>query len=171
MIFIGIDPGTTGAIATINGTTKEIRFFDTPTFKVKSGKTTKNVHDCAAMARFFREIARLQTYVVIEKVNAMPGTAKNGERQSMGATSAFSFGMGFGMWLGILATCKTPHAQVAPVTWKKAMMADMDKAKDASRIKAIQLFPETAQDLTLKKHHGRADALLMAEYGRRNYKE
>jgi len=43
----------------------------------------------------------------------------------------------------------------------------MGKEKDASRLKAIQLFPLSASNLSRKKDHGRADALLIAAYYRR----
>jgi len=43
----------------------------------------------------------------------------------------------------------------------------MGKEKDASRVKAMQLYPQTAKDLTRKRDHGRADALLLAVYGMR----
>ena len=83
----------------------------------------------------------------------------------MGATSAFNFGMGFGMWQGICAASLIPYQLVHPATWKALLMKDMSKEKDASRVKAMQLYPQTAKDLTRKKDHGRADALLLAHYG------
>jgi crossover junction endodeoxyribonuclease RuvC len=79
----------------------------------------------------------------------------------------FSFGKNYGTWLGIMAALKIPHQQVSPATWKKSILSDMGKEKDASRVKAMQLFPNSQRDLYLKKHHGRADALLMAEWARR----
>lgn len=166
MIYVGIDPGITGAVAVIDAN-RAISFYDTPTFELKSNGKTKNVPDQYAFADILRDIvAGGPTLVVIEKVWAMPGKGGFG-RQSMGATSAFNFGMGFGLWLGVIAALKIPVQQVAPTTWKKSMMSDMDKDKDASRIRAIALFPQVADSLKLKKHHGRADALLIADWGRR----
>ena len=46
-----------------------------------------------------------------------------------------------------------------------ALMRDMSKEKDASRVKAMQLYPYTAKDLARKKDHARGDALLLAHYG------
>ena len=71
------------------------------------------------------------------------------------------------MWLGILAALEIPHQQVHPATWKAVVMAGCTKDKDASRVKAMQLYPKTAKDLTRKKDHGRADALLMAVWAQR----
>ena len=85
----------------------------------------------------------------------------------MGATSSFNFGMNFGMWIGICAASELPYQLVPPATWKGALMRDMSKEKDASRVKAMQMYPKTAKDLTRKKDHGRADALLMAVWAMR----
>lgn len=168
--WVGIDPGLTGAIAVLSepelyiaapGNTYAVNFHDTPTLQVKSGAKFKNVIDAHAAALLLQEIH--PDYIIIEKVQAMPG---GGER-SMGATSAFNFGMGFGLWLGIIAALQIPHEQVHPATWKAKLMGGMTKEKDSSRIRAMQLYPQAAKNLNLKKHHGRADALLLAEYGRR----
>lgn len=159
--FCGIDPGISGAIAIISET-GAVEFFDTPTLQVKSGKSLKNVMDANAAALMLQ--AACPSYVIIEKVWAM---TKGMGGATMGATSAFNFGMGFGIWLGIIAALQIPHEQVAPVTWKKRLMSDMGQEKDASRLRAMQLFPQASGSLNLKKHHGRADALLLAEYARR----
>jgi crossover junction endodeoxyribonuclease RuvC len=163
VIFCGVDPGLTGAICVLDSETKEVSFVDTPVVEVRVGKKMKHQQDVYAMVRILRAICSgKDVMVVIEKVNAMPGTGAGGERQSMGATSAFNFGLGYGEWLGILAALEIPHQQVHPRTWKSSIMSDMGKEKDASRVKAMQLFPQSAKDLTRKKDHGRADALLMA---------
>lgn len=174
MIYVGIDPGVSGAVAVMSPPPlfigapeghRKIEFYDTPTLQIKSGKSLKNVIDTGAAADIMRSIgASSEVYVVIEKVWAM---TKGMGGATMGATSAFNFGMGFGIWLGIITALNMPHEQVAPVTWKKRLMLDMAKEKDASRMRATQLFPQASRDLNLKKHHGRADALLLAEYGRR----
>jgi hypothetical protein len=165
MIFIGIDPGLTGALAVLDSDTKSVSFFDTPTVQMKVGKKIKNQQDSYAIVSLLRSLTEgKDVMAVIEKVNAMPGQGAGGERQSMGATSAFNFGLGYGQWLGILAALKVPHQQVHPLTWKKVMMADMGKEKDASRVKAMQLFPQSSDGLTRKKDHGRADALLIAAW-------
>jgi crossover junction endodeoxyribonuclease RuvC len=165
MLYIGIDPGISGAIAALDLDSKSASFFDTPTVQIKSGKKTKNQQDVYAMVSILRALVEgKDVMVVIEKVNAMPGMGKDGERQTIGATSAFNFGMGYGQWLGILAALGIPHQTVHPKTWKNFMMQDMGKEKDASRVKAMQLFPWSAKDLARKKDHGRADALLMAAW-------
>lgn len=165
-IFVGIDVGITGAVAVLNPETNDVRFYDNPVLEVKVGKKFKNVPDAHEMAVILEDIAEAaggkdNLLVSIEKVQAMPG---GGER-SMGATSAFSFGMGFGMWLGVLAAIRLPHQQIHPATWKARCMSGLGKEKDASRQIAMQHYPRAAKDLNLKKHHGRADACMLARFG------
>ena len=84
-----------------------------------------------------------------------------------GVSSSFCFGEGKGMWEGILAALNIPVELVSPQRWKKEIMADQGKDKSAARFKAMALFPSLADQLKLVKHDGRAEALLLAEYGRR----
>lgn len=153
MNWIGIDPGLDGAIAVIcDG---GITLLDTPT--VSNGK--KRDMDLYAIARLLKGFTCSQdAMAAIESVHSMPG---------QGVSSTFSFGKGFGMWLGILTALNIPHQAVAPQTWKKIMLADGGKEKDASRVKAMQLYPQIADQLSRKKDHGRADALLMAAWAQR----
>lgn len=155
MIFIGIDPGVTGAIAIIYDD-NSVLFIDTPTQEVKTGKTKKLDFLPAEMAKQLRMIRDWKKcHVFIEKVGAMPG---------QGVTSMFNFGKGYGIWLGILAGLEIPHTIVQPQTWKKAIMQGMGD-KDAARIRAQQLFPHVVDQLSRKKDIGRADALLIAKFG------
>lgn len=156
MIYIGIDPGLSGAVAVIDG--KSIKFIDTPTELVKK-KTTRRTYNPPAMAYELRLIGlRDEVQVGIERQSAMPG---------QGVSSMFSIGMGFGLWLGIAAGLNMPYTIIEPRAWKKSLMEGMGKEKGASIIRACQLHPKIANDLKLKKHHNRADALLIGEYLRR----
>lgn len=155
-LVIGIDPGLTGAIATISPV-GVIELHDCPIFTI--GK--RHTCDPAGMAKLFHHFrARHPTLLVgLEKVHSMPG---------QGVASVFTFGEGFGVWLGILAALNVPHQLITPQRWKRVMMDGQgDKDKDASRLVAMRMFPEKSDRLNLKKHHGRADALLIAEYLRR----
>lgn len=175
MLSIGIDPGLDGALAILDTETRMVKFYDTPTVQVRSGKKLKKQMDGAAITLLLNSIAvGKDVLVTIEKVNAMPGWKDDpdhpGQRiqTPMGVTSAFNFGFGYGVWIGLLTALMIPFQQVHPLTWKRAIMFDSGKEKDASRVKAIQLFPSTAPDLNLKKHHNRADALLLAAWGSKN---
>lgn len=172
MFHVGVDPGATGAVAAIDSITRAVYFWDTPVIAIKSGKTFKNQMDAHACTLILQNLDRSNgVLVTIEKVNAMPGWKNDPDnpgqkvQAAMGVTSAFNFGMGFGVWIGICAASLLPYQLIHPATWKPKLMADMGKEKDASRLKAMQLYPATAKDLARKKDHARADALLLAHFG------
>jgi crossover junction endodeoxyribonuclease RuvC len=178
LIYIGIDPGLNGAVAVINenvlGNTEVdgfrylVEVFDTPTMEIESSGKVRNKYNTAAMAELLSPYLEIPPFatgrslVVLESVHSMP---------KQGVASSFTFGEGLGMWKGIIAAYRLPLELPSPQRWKKLMMADMGKDKDASRLKATQLFPVLAGKLSRKKDDGRAEALLMAEYGRRLRKE
>lgn len=158
MIYIGIDPGKTGAVAVI-GPAGLVQVWDCPTMQVRVNNKAKDVADPALMANLLRRVEGENIHAFLEKVSAMPG---------QGVTSMFTFGTNFGMWQGILAALQIPYTLVTPQAWKKVVMDGMDKSsKDAGRVRAIQLWPKCAEQLSRKKDIGRADAMLIAEYGRR----
>lgn len=95
--------------------------------------------------------------VFIEKVSAMPG---------QGVSSMFRLGEGYGLWIGIISALKLPLTKVHPATWKKVMMQGISD-KDAARGRAQELFPDAAGYFKRKLDCDRADAVLIAEYGRR----
>lgn len=156
MIYIGIDPGLTGAIADIDSN-GGVLIHDTPTIQLKKGGKAKKDYLPLEMATILIDYAPFACHVFIEKVGAMPG---------QGVTSMFNFGKGFGLWLGILAALRLPYTLITPQAWKKELMQGMPD-KDAARVRAQQLFPQAIAELSRKKDIGRADALLIAEYGRR----
>jgi crossover junction endodeoxyribonuclease RuvC len=149
MRFIGIDPGITGAVAIINSST--IQLIDSPIVQIK----TKKKPDVAGYYQILKQFTEDST-VIVEEVHAMPG---------QGGVSGFNFGTAFGIWIGILAALEIPYELVSPQRWKRQMGVKGDK--DESRTVALQLFPHLANQLNLKKHHNRADALLIAEYNHR----
>jgi crossover junction endodeoxyribonuclease RuvC len=160
MIFVGIDPGVTGAVAIIN-TDGDVAvqpwIDDTPIAAVKKGKKTKSEYLPAQMAEILRAVPSSRAHVFIEKVAARP---------DQGVSSMFGFGKGYGIWIGIVAALGLSYTLVTPQAWKKMLMQGMSD-KDAARIRAQELYPGCADQLKRKKDIGRADALLIAEFGRR----
>jgi crossover junction endodeoxyribonuclease RuvC len=149
VIYIGIDPGLSGALVAITPTS--IEFHDMPVFDIG----TKQQLDYANLAHILRQYsASGDVLAAIEFVAAMPG---------QGVSSTFKFGQCYGAALGILAALKIPYQTVAPVKWKRAFKL-VGCEKDESRQRALELFPDCVAELRLKKHHGRADALLMARW-------
>ena len=90
---------------------------------------------------------------MIEQVGAMPG---------QGVTSMFRFGEAYGIIKGVLGGLRLPVELVTPSVWKRELK--VQKGKESSRLRALELFPEQTDLFKLKKHHGRADAALIALY-------
>lgn len=104
-------------------------------------------------ASFSEMLARNRPDVaIIETVGAMP---------KQGVSSSFRFGVGCGLLRGVIQAWKIPLHEVSPSKWKKKFGLDSDGEK--SRELALALYPGT-EGLHLKKHHGRAEALLLALY-------
>lgn len=164
-VFLGIDPGKEGAVASIieeDGKMVEIKFYDPALFSVKDGTKVKNEYNEADMCRSLQALATEgdEVYCVLEKVSAMPG---------QGVTSMFNFGMGYGMWRGMLSAFKIPYSLVHPLTWKNKVMRDMPKEKEAAAERVLQLFPQVIDQVKKPRkgyNIGRCDALLMAHYAR-----
>lgn len=81
-----------------------------------------------------------------------------------GVASSFQFGCGYGSILGVLQATLISMVLVTPAVWKRSY--GLGKDKHASLHKARLMWPRA--DLRLAKHEGRAEALLIAEYGRRH---
>lgn len=153
MIIIGVDPGISGAISILENK-KIIEVHDTPT--MIDGKKNKRQINGAQVANIIKKKLNdnKEVVVVVEHVNAMPG---------QGVTSMFNFGQSFGVIKGICAALNLPIYFVRPSKWKKHFNL-INTNKDASRTKAIELYPKNSSDLTRKKDGNRADAILIARY-------
>lgn len=109
--------------------------------------------DAAALARLIRGLA--PRVAVVERVGAMP---------KQGVVSTFKFGYAAGLIYGVLAALEVPVHFVAPTKWKRHFgLMGVNGGKQRSRALAIQLHPSVS-NLTRVKDHGRAEALLMADY-------
>ena len=97
---------------------------------------------------------------VIEKVSAMPG---------QGVTSMFNFGQSFGILKGICSAMQLPLYYVRPAKWKK-YFGLINSEKDASRTRAIEMFPNFSSQLSKKKDSNKADAILIASFYHETYK-
>ena len=168
MIIIGIDPGISGAICFIkNG--KIIDVVEMPS--MAEGKKNKRQVNGAEVTNIFNKVINTnhdkmgsrdenEVKVVIEHVTAMPG---------QGVTSMFNFGQSFGVIKGICAALKLPIYFVRPAKWKKHFNL-IKPEKDASRTKAIEIFPYISSQLSKKKDANKADAILLASFFFETYK-
>jgi crossover junction endodeoxyribonuclease RuvC len=153
LIVFGIDPGVSGALSIYeNKKLKEV--IDMPT--MSEGKKNKKQINAAQLSLEIKQRINgsSETAVVIEHVAAMPG---------QGVTSMFNFGQSFGVIKGICSALTLPIYFVRPVKWKKHFNL-IGSSKDASRTKAIELFPSFSNDMTKKKDANKADAILIGRY-------
>ena len=153
MKIIGIDPGLSGAIAILEDK-KVFSVSDMPV--MAEGKKNKRQLNSAQLVNIIRENTnpKEDIAVVVEQVNAMPG---------QGVTSMFNFGQTFGAIKGISATLKLPIYFVRPSKWKKHFDL-INSSKDASRTKAIEIYPSLAQKLSKKKDVNKSDAILIGRF-------
>ena len=146
-IFIGIDPGKAGGFA----------FIYDDIYIAK--KTPNTVSEIAIEIGAIKLIAPdVSIYAIIEHVHSMPG---------QGVKSVFTFGKGYGQWLGILATLKIPYIEVTPNKWMKyygAMPKEKKDRKNHLKHLAQQRFPNI--DITLAT----SDAILICNYLRETNK-
>lgn len=164
-IVIGVDPGVTGAIAII-GDAQFRAFHDLPTRTTRNGKQEI---DGGALADIIEKAITnnpdASFFAAVEQVSAMPPKAgPGGVQRSMGTTSAFRFGEGFGMIRGVLESMRVPYSTVVPQSWK-AVLSMTGSEKDYARTKAGMLYPAAVPYLQRKKDIGRADAILLAHWG------
>ena len=161
MLIIGIDPGISGSICFFqDGAIKDV--VEMPTM-IEGKKNKKQVNGSQIFNEISERIKKLDknnTRVVIEQVSAMPG---------QGVTSMFNFGQSFGILKGICSAMQLPMYFVRPAKWKK-YFGLINSEKDASRTKAIEIFPYFSSHLSKKKDSNKADAILIASFYYETYK-
>ncbi len=150
----GVDPGLSGAIAVLDPDSARMCIIDMPIFEFETNKTRKRV-DPYGIIEFLR--TRPLANIYIEEVNSSP---------QQGVVSAFSFGMGRGLLLGLMAGLGIPLTEVKPTQWKKDLRVPADKK--AAVLRASQLLPAMAPQFRGPRGgtlDGRAEAALLALYG------
>ena len=161
MLIIGIDPGITGSICFFQDgkITDVIEMPNMPEGK-KNKKQVNGAQIYYEISSRIRDIKKEDIKVIIEQVSAMPG---------QGVTSMFNFGQSFGILKGICSAMQLPMYFVRPTKWKKYFNL-INSEKDASRTKAIEVFPYFSSELSRKKDSNKADAILIASFYYETYK-
>ena len=151
MIYIGIDPGKSGALAIIKDDGKvSVYPFDEIEYRDKLGEV-------GYLLEYATDVSAV---CALEKVGAMP---------TQGVSSTFNFGHNAGFIEGLLVANEIPYNLVTPQRWKKAFSL-LKRDKDASVAEARRLFPDVSllpTERSRKDNDGMAEALLLAEYARR----
>lgn len=150
MIAIGIDPGLTGGLAALDGTSV-VCLERVPTRTVTHGSRRRRVYDLAAMRDQLAGLVRRgPCRAALEAVHAWPGE---------GVVSAFHFGEGLGIWQGLLVAHAIPYELVPPQRWTRHFGADRAAT-------AVSCFPRLATILRTRSASGLVDALLLAVWAR-----
>jgi hypothetical protein len=136
--IIGIDPGKGGGIAWIDD--------DMP--------------GAIAMPDTLKDLFELLQDISCEG-NATAYLEQVASSPQMGVKSAFTFGNGFGHLEMALTACSIPFQRIRPQAWQKELGCLTKGDKNVTKRRAQELFPD------LQITHATADALLIAEYGRR----
>ena len=161
MLIVGIDPGITGSICFFEDG-KIIDVVEMP--NMAEGKKNKRQVNGAQIyheiSKRIKNLEKKDIKVIIEQVAAMPG---------QGVTSMFNFGQSFGVLKGICAAMQIPMYFVRPAKWKKYFNL-INSEKDASRTKAIEIFPHFSTQLSRKKDSNKADAILISSFFYETYK-
>lgn len=154
MIYIGVDPGLSGAIATWQPDIDALTVIDMPTLLLGSKRSI----DAYQLAQVF-DAWNAPTLAVMEQVAARPGA---------GVSGMFNFGRSSGIVEGLICAQFWPLDFVMPHVWKRIM--ECPKDKDGARARASRLLPKHAHNWPLKKHDGRAEAALLALYAERRFR-
>ena len=161
MLIIGIDPGISGSICFFeDGKILDVLEMPTMTDGKKNKKQVNGAQIYNEISTKIRGIEKQNLRVIIEQVSAMPG---------QGVTSMFNFGQSFGILKGICSAMQLPMYFVRPAKWKK-YFGLIKSEKDASRTKAIEMFPYFSSQLSKKKDSNKADAILIASFYYETYK-
>ena len=161
MLVIGIDPGLSGSICFFeNGKIIDVIEMPTMTDGKKNKKQVNGSQIYNEISNRIKQQEKQNVRVVIEQVSAMPG---------QGVTSMFNFGQSFGILKGICSAMQLPMYFVRPAKWKKYFNL-INSEKDASRTRAIEVFPYFSGQLSRKKDSNKADAILIASFYYETYK-
>lgn len=160
--YIGIDPGKLGAIAVIDD--GGARIYPMPL--IPSGKKGRDEYDLIAIGELVRGWARRDAFVTVEKLQPMP--LKHG-----GTIANYNRGIAAG-WAWVLAALGVSHQLVSPQRWQGKMHegTPAGDTKQRSIIAAQRLFPLVELKASARcrvPSDGFAEALLIAEYGRRTH--
>lgn len=156
MYVVGIDVGLSGGIALRVSPAAQAEVYPMPSVQTGNGKVM-NMQALTALLKSFKDRAENDgdsIEVIIEDVHAIVVAGK---------ASNFRMGLGIGIIHGVIAALGIPMRRVTAVKWK-AQFELLKKNKDASRMKAMEIFPYLSSILCLKKNDGLAEALLISLY-------
>lgn len=157
-VIIAVDPGALGAIAVlVDGTLVEVE--DMPYITLEIGGTNRKRVDPYTLDGLLKSFVTSyvgpldEFYCVVEEVGPMPKD---------GSTQAFNFGCAYMAVVMAFVVNRWPTYRITPPVWKRGLK--LRKGKDASRIRAMEMFPDFSDEFKRVMDDGRAEAALLGHY-------
>jgi len=163
--YVGIDPGKEGAIAVImEKDENHPKYYDMPL--LPNGEV-----DAKEIRKILESLPG--PFCILEKSQVMP---------NQGAVSGFNYGVGYGTIKATISLCGVPFEEITPQKWKKEFSLIIPRegltkvqvkkiAKEKAATTCLKMFPlMSTQDFYTPRGRlidGRAEAILICEYGRR----
>jgi len=150
MHILGIDPGKTGGLATLDGDTGQI-------VSIIPMPIVAKEFDVDTLFQVFQALPE-GSRVVMEGVHAFP---------HQGVNSVWAFAEGVGIVKGLVRASQLPLEFVYPQTWQKMTCGPTGKDKAVTAAWAVRMFPKATLTLPRcrKPHEGICDALGIAYWG------
>lgn len=159
-VLLGIDPGLNGGIAVMDDAGNLLHYCKMPIKqeRVLTGKKQKKIRRMIDVTSIAAIMAQFEpSNIFIERATARPG---------QGVVSMFTFGMGYGMILGLCMAMEGAICTdvVTPQKWQGKVLAGLEHIED-TKLRALAKFQELYPEIDTT-HDGIVDAVMIAEYGR-----
>lgn len=156
ILFFGIDPGLSGCLIVLSHEGRLVGVHDLPAVKNGSKRDLMLAPIARTVRDYVEQVGASEIYATLEKHTPRPGQGISSQCKSARIA---------GQLEGILAGLGIAYELTHPATWAKVMRdAEGTDKKARSVLSASRRWPDL--DLSRKKDHNRADAALIAEYGR-----
>jgi crossover junction endodeoxyribonuclease RuvC len=156
MMLLGLDPGiATAALAALEDHSV-IALVDLPVHMIPArGRGLRAELDVPGLHALLAGLAPVD-HVFVENVGPMP---------KQGIISTWRFAEAYGAIKAVVLTMGMPLTLVPPKAWQR--FHGIGPAPDEARQRAVRLYPDAIDQLRRRRDNHRADALLIADYGRR----
>lgn len=173
-LFLGVDPGLEGALAVVNGDGRVVDVRPMPLIQAIGG-TGRDTYDLEVIRDLLLLWKHDGLFATVERLQPLPPRIKgpDGKDRIIGGSIAnFNRGLGRG-WEWMFTALKIPYQAAAPRVWQKPMHLGTPEGTTKARsiLAAHRLFPGVSLKRTGRSRtesDGIAEALLLAEFGRRS---